>query len=451
MPRVGFAGLGLATAVLALLPTLVPSTGHAEVWQDRVIECEPGTDFLALTASSHILYVNDCLPNGCVVQNGSDSSLTDTTSISQNGQTITMQPYMHGEAHWNDVITCVKEAFAPFDIQVVTEDPGPGTPHYEVMAAGTSAQLNPNIMGAGGIAPFISCNAQRNNLLAFVFANQTSSKDYLCNAIAHEAGHVYGLSHSLDARDPMTYMELGERKAWTNSEQTCGTETPQNCRCFPDTQNSFRYLNNTFGLAPGIGDATIAIASPGDGRWVKPGFGIGAVFSTPLRTLEAHMALDNGTQQDAQNGVLAWNAPATIGAGPHAVTVTATDYGDRTATHTITVNVTATCSAGQACDDGFGCLGGFCLPGTAYEGGLGATCTSNGDCITGQCASDGTSSYCTGSCDPGNTCPAGYDCLADANVCWPAESGGCRAAHRSPGSLVLLLGGVLLGLRRRRR
>ena len=285
-----------------------------------------------------------------------------------------------------------------------------------------------------------------------MFANQTSSRSYLCNAIAHEAGHVYGLSHSLDARDPMTYMQLTQPKQWTNSEQTCGTETPQNCRCFPDTQNSFRYLMNTFGLAPGLAAAEVAIVTPQDGRWVKPGFGVSATFTTPLQTLEASMAIDNGTQQEAQNGVLAWNAPAAIGPGEHRVTVTATDYADRTSTQTITVKVTKTCSNGEGCDDGFGCLGGYCLPGASFEGGLGATCTSNADCVTGKCDSDGTTAYCTGTCDTGNACPSGYDCLPDANVCWPSESGGCRAAGGgSPGGLALLLGGVIAALRRRRR
>ena len=36
-----------------------------------------------------------------------------------------------------------------------------------------------------GIAPFIACNANRNNGLAFVFAGMTSDPTYLCTAIVH--------------------------------------------------------------------------------------------------------------------------------------------------------------------------------------------------------------------------------------------------------------------------
>ncbi len=445
-----FAMLGLRWVVLGAA-FAVPSVGHAEVWQDRVLPCEPGTaNELALTSSSHILYVNDCLPNGCVVRNGTDSSLTDTTSISATGTTVTMQPYMHGQEHWDKVIACVKKTFEPFDVQVVTENPGTIS-HYEVMAAGTSAQLNPSIMGAGGIAPFIACGAQRNNLLSFVFANQTTGIEYLCGAIAHEAGHTWGLSHSMEPLDPMTYMDLGSLKVWQNSDQVCGTDSPQNCRCFPETQNSFRYLRDTFGFADGLAEPVITINNPHEGSWVKPGFGISASFVSPLDTLSVGMTIDTGAMLPAANGVLAWNAPATISPGPHAVKVTATDFGDRTVVQTINVKVTASCANGSSCEAGFHCLGGLCLPGESYTGGLGATCEGNGECVTGTCSSDGTDSKCTGTCDMDASCPSGFDCINGANVCWPADEGGCSAAGGSRGTMIAMFGAMLFGLRRRRR
>lgn len=442
MRSLRFVILGLALGV--------PAIGHADVWQDRVLECPPlpeGT--AALTSSSRILYVNDCLPGGCTVRAGTDSSITDTSSIADT--TTTMSAYGHGQAHWDEVVACVRETFAPFDIQVVTDDPGT-TAHFEVMVGGYATELNPGITDAGGIAPFISCNAGRNNLLAFVFAGQTSDKNYLCAAIAHEAGHVYGLSHSLDARDPMTYMDLGSRKVWQNSDQVCGTSSPENCRCFADTQNSFRYLKQTFGLAPGLADAVLAIGTPRDGMWVKPGFPVRASFTSPLTMLDASMQLDGGTPQAVgPGGVLAWNAPATLTSGDHRVTVTGTDFADRAVTQSVGVHIMTSCAGGEGCASGFHCLGGFCLPGASVAGGLGATCGGNDDCSTGSCASDGEASRCTATCDAGNVCPSGFSCLSGANLCWPDDSGGCSVAGGSPGTLLAALGAAVIGLRRRRR
>lgn len=433
-----------------MLFCLVPATAIAapynDVFHDDGMPCpDMKSGPVPLTSSSRILYVNDCLPNGCnVTRSSANSALTNTSSIASGN--IRMSPYMHGQAHWDEVIDCVRDTFAPFDITVVTEDPGL-TPHYEVMAAGTSAELSSTIMGAGGIAPFISCNAEHNSMLVFVFANQTNDKTYLCAAIAHEAGHAYGLSHSLDARDPMTYMDLGSLKRWQNAEQTCGTSTPENCRCFPSTQNSFRYLKDTFGLHPDLEPATVTLDTPRDGMWVKPGFPVRAVFSSPLDTLNASMSLDGGAAMPTDVNILAWNAPASLTSGSHRVSVTATDYGDRAATATATVNIMQACGAG--CADGFSCLGGFCVPGKDTPGGLGATCTENSQCTLGLCAQDGESSLCTGTCDQGS-CPSGFSCVDGANVCWPVDEGGCSATGGSPASLLFGAGALVLGLRRRR-
>lgn len=442
-PLVVFAAaLGLP-AVAGAEPSLAN-----DVYMDRVDECRPGVQFL--TTSSHTLFVNSCLPGGCAVTRGQDSSITNTSSIAS--QNTTMSAWTYGPEAWETVMECVRQNFAPFDIDVTDVDPGTAS-HFEVMVGGTSFELSPSIQDAGGIAPSISCNAQRNNSLAFVFAAQTSNLPYLCNAITHEAGHMYGLSHSLDARDPMTYMQLSQPKTWTNAEQMCGTDAGerQPCRCFQSTnlQNSFRYLKEVFGLKPGLAESTLVISTPAkNGMYVKPGFPISAVYTSPLLTLEAHMTLDGGTEQPAANGVLAWNAPATIGVGEHSVTVEAIDYADRVSTQTVSVKVMAACTSSDSCGSGFACLGGYCLPGRDVVGGLGATCEGNGDCSTNSCASDGTNSYCTAQCDPGSSCPSGFQCLDGANQCWPVEDGGCSTSG-SPSWLVAL--GLLFIPRRRRR
>lgn len=429
-----------AVAMLAL-----PTIAHADVWQDRVVYPEPGQ--AQLTTSSKVLYLNDCLPNGCnVIASQSNSSINNTSSIAN--QNTTLSAYAHGQAHWDEVIQCVKETMAPFDIDVTTTDPGTAS-HYEVMIGGTATQLRAGLE-AGGIAPFISCDAARNNVLVFVFAGQTSDKNYLCAAIAHEAGHAYGLSHSLDAKDPMTYMDLGARKHWQNSNFQCGTESPEPCRCTGSTQNQFRILQQTWGLSPSITAPSITLATPKDGQWVKPGFPVTAIFDSQLSQLNGLLAVDGAMVAMVEQEPLAFNTPA-LPAGDHTVAISATDFADRTVSASATVKVMASCSAGTACAAGFHCLGGLCLPDSSVDGGLGAACTGNDDCITGSCGNDGESGYCTAQCDEGQSCPAGFSCLDGANMCWPEDSGGCSTSNGSTGFAVLGFGVIVLVIRRRRR
>jgi acetyl esterase len=194
------------------------------------------------------------------------------------------------------------------------------------------------------------------------FAGGTSSIIFLCGAVAQEACHVWGLDHELNAADPMTYLELGSLKRFQNDDADCGEDNPRGCRCGGTTQNSFRYMTNTFGLSPSLGDPTLAITTPTEGQWVKPSFPIGAVMTSELATIDAFLAIDGAQVANADNGILAFNAPA-LPSGPHAISLTATDAGDRTVMASVTVNVIGECSAATACPSSFHCLGGALLSG----------------------------------------------------------------------------------------
>ena len=57
---------------------------------------------------------------------------------------------------WAELVQCVKDTFLPFEIEVVTTDPG-NVNHSEVMIGGLAAQLSPDLV-AGGVA---ACRAVR--------------------------------------------------------------------------------------------------------------------------------------------------------------------------------------------------------------------------------------------------------------------------------------------------
>ncbi len=439
-----------------MLPTIASANPKGVVWKDRVHEATRSGGPVALTSVSHTLFLNNCLPNGCTVAPGFDNSLTNHSSIADS--TVTLSAYAHGDAHWQKLVDCVKETFRPFNIDIVTADPG-NTSHFEVMIGGTSTQLNSQLTNAGGVAPFIGCDATDNNAISFVFAGQSADINYLCGAVAQEASHVWGLDHELDADDPMTYLDLGSLKRFQNSNPQCGEElgSPRGCQCGGNTQNSFTYLRDTFGLSPTLGDTTLTITKPRDGQWVAPSFPIAGVIETALSMAHGALSYDGAQTESFGAGmILAWNAPTTLAPGAHTIKLEVTDTADRPATASISVKVMATCAAGTACASGLSCFGGLCVPGADEVGGLGAGCTSNDDCATGHCASDNHDSLCTGACEAG-ACPSGMECITESNLCWPTASGGCSVTtlpsssdNSAKGALLMFaLGGLLLVRRRR--
>lgn len=442
-------------AVLAGL-LLVPSISRAEaprlgVWKNTVRRAPAAA--APLTGVSHVLYLNDCLPDGCTVTPGNDDSRTDRSSIPQ--QQVVLSAFPYGDQYWNNLVECVKQTYAPFDIQITTEDPG-DAPHFEVMVGGRATQLHPGLQGAGGVAPFIDCSTTANNVISFVFAEEVNNLNFLCGAVAQESSHVWGLDHEMNADDPMTYLELGSHKVFQDDDAACGEFDPRGCQCGGSTQNSVQFLNDRFGPATLL-PASLAITAPAENQWVKPGFPVRAALDSQLSFAGGTLSVDGAQTQTIASGPIAFNAPSDLAGGSHTIEVSATDSGDRTVTDQVTVRVMAACSASAPCPDDFACLGGFCLPDATEPGGLGATCTDNGECITGQCGNDGTDSLCTAACDAGGSCPSGFECLGatgGSGVCWPSsgDGGGCAAGgNAGAGWLLAGLGLATVALRRRRR
>ena len=450
----------MRAALLLVVALGAPTIAHAEnkktvVWQDRVIMPHQGTT--ALANISHKLFVNRCV-GGCVVQPTGfmqDDSRTNKSSIADSPVTLTA--YSQGDAKWNALIDCVKQTFIPFNVEIVTVDPGPSVAHFETMVTGGSSQeLNPQL-SAGGVAPFISCNATYNNGLSFVF--HSTDLEFACGAVAQEAAHVWGLDHELNKDDPMTYLQLGSLKRFQNADAQCHDSNIQpiaQCRCGNAKQNSYQYMLTTFG-ASNLPAPTLVIATPVEGQWVKPGFPIRAELTSVITGTGGGALQIDGMQTATASATapLVFNAPMTIAGGDHTVTVTATDGGARSATGSVHVKVTAGCSATMPCGNNTYCIGGFCVPGSDVDGGLGATCTTNDNCITGQCGTADGESLCTGGCDATGECPSGYECLGDgaAGVCWPSSGdGGCSTSGSggAPFALLAGLGFAAIVLRRRR-
>jgi uncharacterized protein (TIGR03382 family) len=429
----------------ALAVAAAPAVAIAEPFRDVIVQPpRHATSRAGFTGVSHLIYLNNCLPYGCMVDPGYDDSRTNHSSIPT--QQSQIAAWSWGPDLWSQLVQCVTDTYAPFDIQITTVDPG-DAPHFELMVGGNSTDIG--IEGAGGVAPFIPCDgALQDNVISFVFSAETNDLNFLCGAAAQETSHVFGLDHELDAKDPMTYLDLGSRKVFQDELADCGEYNPRDCWCSGSQQNTVQYLNDTFGPAVLL-PASLAIDTPADGSWQKPGFALHATAMSQLSTRSATLAVDGVVAATADT--LDLDAPADLSGGDHAITVTATDSAAREISASITVHVPVSCAA-ATCDDGFDCLGGLCLPGADVPGGLGASCSDNPECITGTCSSDGHSHLCAGPCDAGDKCPSGFACTptsAGDGVCWPSTGGGgCSATNSGPA--FALFGLAMLVLRRRR-
>jgi len=426
------------------------------VWQNTVLKAPEGT--IALAPISHTLFLNKCA-NGCTVSPGQNDARTNRSSIPSSTVTLSSWNTLYTDAKWEQLVDCVKQTFIPFDVNIVTTDPGPNVSHHEVMITGGNSQQLRTGLNAGGVAPFIGCNAQYNNGLSFVFGATTSDLEYLCGAVAQEAAHVWGLDHELNKDDPMTYLDLGTLKRFQNASAQCHDPdlNPSPCECGGTTQNSYQYLLQTFG-ASNLPPATVTIATPIDGQWVKPGFPVRAQLMSMIEGSSGGSLSIDGMQvmTSSATAPLAFNAPTTLSGGEHTVTVMGSDGAGRSAMASVKVKVTAACSDSVPCASGTHCIGGYCVPGAELDGGLGSACTSNDNCITGQCGSADGQQLCTGSCTASSACPSGYSCIGGegtSGVCWPAsDDGGCSTSGGEGGPAMLLAGlglGALL-LRRRR-
>lgn len=444
--RIALAAILLAPLAAAAGP-IPGSPGFADV---VVQPPRHATGPRAFTQVSHLIYLNNCLPNGCTINPGNDDSLTQTSSIPQ--AQAHLEAWKWGPDNWNQLVQCVKDMYGPYNVTITDQDPGASTPHFELVVGGNSTDVG--VDGAGGVAPFIPCDGQlQDNVISYVFASETQDLDYLCWAAAQETSHVFGLDHEMEANDPMTYLSPPVKKpGFQNKAVSCGEYQNRACWCSNPTQNSAQYLMDTFGPQQ-LEPASLSIDSPADGAWVEPGFVVRGTSMSQLSTTTATLQIDGTDASTATDGTLTFNAPMTLAGGDHTLTVNATDTALRTFGASITIHVTASCASGEHCDKGFGCLGGYCLPEGDVAGGLGAMCTQGADCITNQCGTDGTDHLCTGACDNGTTCPGGYSCLSaesGGGVCWPAapSSGGCATGN---GAGPLLALGALFAITRRRR
>ena len=443
------------------------------VWVDH----DPAAAVPAINTNK--IYLNNCKPNGCVIRGGSQATSIDNAT-SQGGWPIngtrTLTAFDQSDATWNQVVDCLKDVFSPFGVDIVTTNPSPSA-HFEVMIAGRPTDLGMG-NGIGGVSPW-GCGEFIPNSLVFAFQRVYGNDvEEICATAAQEVAHSWRLDHVTDPSDPLTYFGYNGRRRFKNANVNCGSDcvsgqgpggetcTGTNrqtrvCQCTGSaTQNSHARITSLFGNGTPT-PPTVAITSPKLGATVNPGFPVVVEAADNNGLARVELWVD-GTQTSSLTAApFAFNAPTTLADGTHTVKAIAIDIYGATAEASVQVVIGKPCSKSADCGkDTDICIGGRCVPGTGVNGGLGAACMANADCVSGQCMQEsGGERYCVEPCVLGEgQCPDGFGCLESApssGVCWPGfddGTGGVCSAGGAGGamSLGLMLGAMLFARRRRK-
>lgn len=412
---------------------------------------------------SKILFLNRCA-NGCEITPGRNDSRYNTSTIVAGPSLVTA--WRHGDQSWQELVDCVKELYAPYDVDVTDVDPGDNIFHHEAIVAGVYQDIGYETP-VGGVAPSQCFPA--NNVISFTFANGYGNNPIsICHTVGQETAHSYGLEHARDCSDPMTYMPTCTRQFFRDRATPCGEyQDEEQCQCGGSAQNSHRWLKTVLGESDvALVGPVVNVQTPSEGEAVSNGFTV-ATTATHVRGIGAVELFLNGTSYGAQeahsyetaSSPYWFDTPADLADGIIDIEIRATDDIGTETIVVRTVQKGEPCASEAACHEGQSCENGRCKYPPA-DGEFGDSCTSDAECASGMCPTNGEEGICSMSCFPTTTeetCPSGYECSAinaSTGVCWPKpnEGGcGCQSTRSSgPTSLFMVLMGLAYSRRRRR-
>ncbi len=435
------------------------------VWVDPIKDLAP--DAVASDHISKILFVNRCV-GGCSITPGTNDSRNNTSSIPSSPGVVS--EFSGGDAIWNEAMDCIREVYAPYDVQVVDVDPGNEVFHHEAILAGLPGDVGLS-NSIGGIAPS-SCSPL-NNVISFSFANagfHANDPIRMCATVAQESAHAFGLpNHVFNCLDPMTYLEGCGKKLFRNQGYPCGEFSIAPCNCSGATQNSHVELLNVFG--PGtteIAGPEVSIVEPAADATVLENF---TIFwsATDARLIRKNEVWVNGTKvmevpgNEYDNQTPGYQTPQMPNMPDGYLDIEIHSFNDLNVetVEKVTVLKGQPCANKDSCDEFQTCEEGRCRYGAAVQE-LGESCNVTQECAEGICSQVTGEKACSVSCNPNVTggCVDGFECLGDVDgqfVCaTAADTGGCcsvAGTKRDPlpwlGASFFMLG--LMFLRRKKK
>lgn len=150
---------------------------------------------------------------------------------------------------WSQVVKCVANLFAPFNVTVTDRPPTDGKDYVLTVVGGRPGDLGVTDGHVGGLAPFNGDVIARPVVFAFS-AQLGNSVTQVCETIGMEVAHAYGLDHGYLCSDVMTYLRPCGSKKFVDKDVRCGEGKARNCEGGAPTQNSYQRLMQVLGPRP---------------------------------------------------------------------------------------------------------------------------------------------------------------------------------------------------------
>lgn len=181
---------------------------------------------------------------------GTDDAPNGVSSVLANARNkATRLPGWKGSATaWTKVVACVRDMFEPFDV-VVTDTRPSHQDFVLVVVGGKPGDIGMASKHVGGLAPFSGAVIAKPVVYAFSAALDHDVRA-ICETIAMEVAHAYGLDHGYECKDVMTYLTGCGAKKFVDKDVRCGEKKPRTCEGGKATQNSYRHLIDVLGARP---------------------------------------------------------------------------------------------------------------------------------------------------------------------------------------------------------
>ena len=337
--RVDADGLGFARQAVPA-PASVSEAGAASLTKSRTI------------------YINRM---GGMLSPGVNDSRSQVSSLVS--KPTQLQGWVVDDATWGEVMQCMTQIWARFDVAITDVDPGQ-TSHIEVMCGDlpTTIGLPGNY---GGVAPMrVDCGVV-DNAIVFAFpAKLGNNARRVCEVMSQEVGHAYGLDHELEAADPMTYLAYAGERTFQDHSASCGESKARSCGiggsvCSAD-QNTVQMLLERLGAAGADNTApTLRVTTPSDGAKVDAGFVVVAQASDNIAVSEVALVVDGVQVSTRVSAPYSFTTDSTLAPGDHTITLEAIDTNNNKTVTEVSVQIADSTPAfdGMNCSTGSPNLG----------------------------------------------------------------------------------------------